>query len=103
MKTNNEHFQLIHAVQIDDIRRLLSTNNGEYAAACSLDFAKPPNVYDTFALRDSKGQQLLTQDWPYFRSSESRNAVIYRMPVPVSSCWNGISEKCFMGDHGMTS
>ncbi|KAF2758913.1 putative polysaccharide export protein [Pseudovirgaria hyperparasitica] len=74
----------------DDIFRLMQTNGGEYAAACALDFSKPPNFYDTFALRDSDGYETLMQTWPYFRSSASRNALKHNVPVPVSSCWNGI-------------
>ncbi|KAJ5557658.1 polysaccharide export protein (CAP59) [Penicillium frequentans] len=73
-----------------DVLRLLDTNQGEYAAACSLDFSKPPSFYDTFALRDSYGQEHVMQTWPYFRSSASRNAMTDMNPVPVASCWNGI-------------
>lgn len=69
---------------------LLNTNNGHYAAACSLDFSKPPLYYDTFALRDSDGHEHATQTWPFFRSLRSRNAMYSGKPVPVSSCWNGI-------------
>ncbi|KAK2855668.1 hypothetical protein FQN49_004966, partial [Arthroderma sp. PD_2] len=72
-----------------DIRRLLSTRGGNYAAACSLDFSKPPNFYDTFALRDSEGHDHLMQTWPYFRSRASRQALKYSQPIPVKSCWNG--------------
>ncbi|GKT41892.1 uncharacterized protein ColSpa_02073 [Colletotrichum spaethianum] len=75
----------------DDVLALLDTNNGLYAAACSLDFAQPPYYYDTFALRDSAGQAHLMQTWPYFRSKESRKALeAYSDAVPVRSCWNGI-------------
>ncbi|EAQ87609.1 hypothetical protein CHGG_04228 [Chaetomium globosum CBS 148.51] len=58
---------------------------------CSLDFSKPPSFYDTFALRDSRGQEHASQTWPYFRSSKSRNAMVSAEPVRVSSCWNGIA------------
>lgn len=74
----------------EDILTLLSTNSGKYAAACSLDFSKPPLFYDTFALRDIDGNKPITQTWPYFQSSTSRNALISNQPVPVQSCWNGI-------------
>lgn len=57
---------------------------------CSLDFSKPPNYYDTFALRDISGAKAVTQTWPFFLASESRHALIYNDPVPVKSCWNGI-------------
>ncbi|KAF2421468.1 polysaccharide export protein [Tothia fuscella] len=73
-----------------DVLKLLNTNNGEYAAACSLDYARPPHYYDTFALRDHDGYEHVMQTWPYFRSGTSRNAMKRHSPVPVSSCWNGI-------------
>lgn len=73
-----------------DVRNLLSTRNGEYAAACSLDFKTPPEFYDTFALRDSEGQDYLMQTWPFFRSRASRRAMKANTAVPVASCWNGI-------------
>ncbi|KAH6856101.1 glycosyltransferase family 69 protein [Chaetomium sp. MPI-CAGE-AT-0009] len=75
---------------VADVLNLLKTNNGHYAAACSLDFSKPPSFYDTFALRDSRGHEHASQTWPYFRSSKSRKAMVNAEPVPVSSCWNGI-------------
>lgn len=74
----------------DDVLRLLDTNGGEYAAACSLDFSKPPYFYDTFALRDSEGHEAIMQTWPYFRSYASRYAAERFLPVPVASCWNGM-------------
>ncbi|KAL2045937.1 hypothetical protein ABVK25_011914 [Lepraria finkii] len=74
----------------DDVTILLATRDGDYAAACSLDFAKPPHYYDTFALRDSDGHEAVTSTFPYFRSKASRNAIISGQPVPVQSCWNGI-------------
>ncbi|KAJ5612914.1 hypothetical protein N7510_006108 [Penicillium lagena] len=74
----------------DDVMTLLNTNHGEYAAACSLDFSKPPRYYDTFALRDSDGHKHVMQTWPYFRSSKSRAAMKSMSPVPVKSCWNGM-------------
>ncbi|KAF9888427.1 hypothetical protein FE257_008705 [Aspergillus nanangensis] len=74
----------------DDVINLISTNNGEYGAACSLDFSKPPLYYDTFALRDSQGHEHLMQSWPFFRSKKSRNAMKALSPVPVASCWNGM-------------
>ncbi|CAI7660629.1 unnamed protein product [Penicillium crustosum] len=73
-----------------DVLELLHTNDGEYAAACALDFSKPPNYYDTFALRDSKGHEPIMQTWPYFSSAASRHAMKNMSPVPVTSCWNGM-------------
>ncbi|CAL5871926.1 uncharacterized protein PFLUO_LOCUS6181 [Penicillium psychrofluorescens] len=73
-----------------DILELLNTNKGAYAAACSLDFSKPPDYYDTFALRDIDGHEAVMQQWPYFRAEPSRRAIKNMSPVPVSSCWNGM-------------
>ncbi len=73
----------------DDVLNLLQTRDGEYAAACSLDFESPPAFYDTFALRDSEGYPALMQTWPFFRSSASRNAAMTNQPIPIRSCWNG--------------
>ncbi|KAK5117431.1 hypothetical protein LTR85_008816 [Meristemomyces frigidus] len=74
----------------DDVRTLLATRSGDYAAACALDFKRPPMFYDTFALRDAEGYEPLMETWPYFQSSQSREAVIHGRPIPVASCWNGM-------------
>lgn len=74
----------------NDVLRLLDTNGGDYAAACSMDFSKAPYFYDTFALRDSEGHEAVMQTWPYFRSRDSRHAIKQHRPIPVTSCWNGI-------------
>ncbi|CAF9914664.1 MAG: hypothetical protein ALECFALPRED_009665 [Alectoria fallacina] len=74
----------------EDVTTLLATRDGDYSAACSLDFAKPPHYYDTFALRDKDGHEAVTSTFPYFRSEASRSAMISGHPVPVQSCWNGI-------------
>lgn len=80
-------------LQAQDVLALLDTNRGVYAAACSLDFNKPPLYYDTFALRDSDGKPTLMQTWPYFESRLSRDAMIANAEaVPVKSCWNGIGK-----------
>ena len=75
---------------IQDVLELLGTREGEYAAACSMDFAKPPAYYDTFALRDSNGHEAATSYFPFFRSKASRDAMTKGIPVPVQSCWNGM-------------
>ncbi|KAJ5165044.1 Mannosyltransferase 1 CMT1 [Penicillium coprophilum] len=74
----------------NDVLRLLDTNDGEYGAACSLDFSKPPSFYDTFALRDSNGHEPIMQTWPYFTSAASRQGMRDMSAVPVASCWNGM-------------
>jgi Cryptococcal mannosyltransferase 1 len=83
-------FLLITLTQTEDALTLLNTNDGEYAAACAMDYARPPEYYDTFALRDADGAATFMQTWPYFRSSASRAAVKRNRPVPVASCWNGM-------------
>ena len=75
---------------LHDVLILLNTNNEEYAAACSLDFSKPPHYYDTFALRDFEGHEAVMSTWPYFRAHASRSAIKLGQPVPVKSCWNGM-------------
>ncbi|KAF2023587.1 hypothetical protein EK21DRAFT_105211 [Setomelanomma holmii] len=73
-----------------DALQLLGTNNGEYAAACAMDFKTPPQFYDTFALRDAEGSEILMQTWPYFRARKSRHALLAKRPTPVASCWSGM-------------
>lgn len=99
LAAQGEHFDTILflndvAFDPEDVMKLLDTNGGDYAAACSLDFSKPPYFYDTFALRDSQGHEAIMQTWPYFRSSVSRQAAEKFLPIPVASCWNGMGEYC---------
>ncbi|KAJ5089194.1 hypothetical protein N7532_007878 [Penicillium argentinense] len=68
----------------NDIFELLDTNDGDYAAACSLDFSKPPNYYDTFALRDASGHEAVMSTWPFFGDPVSRYAIKNMAPVPVT-------------------
>ncbi|CAF9936630.1 MAG: hypothetical protein HETSPECPRED_010394 [Heterodermia speciosa] len=75
---------------VDDILNLINTRDGDYAAACSMDYSKPPAYYDTFALRDIEGYEAVTSTFPYFRSRISRRAILAGQPVPVQSCWNGM-------------
>ncbi|RDL38575.1 uncharacterized protein BP5553_02915 [Venustampulla echinocandica] len=76
----------------EDIATLLSTREGNYAAACSLDFSSSADsYYDTFALRDFFGLKTGTASFPYFTTRVSREALLSLQPVPVKSCWNGIA------------
>ncbi|KAI9663435.1 MAG: hypothetical protein M1829_006073 [Trizodia sp. TS-e1964] len=77
--------------QTDDVLNLLYTRDGNYAAACALDFHDPPIFYDTFALRDSAAHPAVSQHFPYFGTMASRHAIITGQPVPVQSCWNGMA------------
>ncbi|KAJ4289447.1 hypothetical protein N0V88_006927 [Collariella sp. IMI 366227] len=74
---------------VPDILTLLTTNAGQYAAACSLD-SLAPSFYDTFALRDIHGHEYASQTFPLLPRLPSRRAMLRGGPVPVASCWNGI-------------
>jgi hypothetical protein len=76
--------------QTDDVRTLLATRQGDYAAACALDFKHAPAFYDTFALRDAEGHAPMTDIWPFFRARRSLEPLMRGQPVPVASCWNGM-------------
>lgn len=69
---------------------LLQTREGKYAAACSMDFKYSSQYYDTFALRDDKGQKTVSNFWPWFLSSTSRESARRSEPILVESCWNGM-------------
>lgn len=78
-----------------DVLSLLATNGGSYSAACALDFHYPARVatyYDTFALRDTNGEQTLSVQYPYFRPSSpsSLHPILAGNAARVSSCWNGM-------------
>ncbi|KAK1140659.1 hypothetical protein N8T08_009972 [Aspergillus melleus] len=81
---------VVFTMQTTDVLRLLDTNNGDYAAACALDFSHPPRYHDSGALRDSQGHRPIMSTWPLFRAADSRRAMQTLSPVPVASCWNGI-------------
>lgn len=75
----------------EDVLTLLSTRDGDYAAACALDFSSnPEKYYDTFALRDITGQKTATLTYPYFSHSPSITLLNHLSPIPVKSCWNGM-------------
>ena len=74
----------------EDFVTLLHTRHGHYAAACSMDFKRPPHYYDTFALRDDQGQKTASNFWPWFLSPASRQLARQSEPIPVQSCWNGM-------------
>lgn len=76
--------------QVEDIVTLFETRDGEYAAACSMDYKSPPTYYDTFALRDDFGLKTVSLYWPWFQSPTSRASALRNEPVQVASCWNGI-------------
>jgi Cryptococcal mannosyltransferase 1 len=78
----------------DDALELLSTRNGDYAAACGFDYHRlRPTIsfYDQFATRDIDGQELTSLFYPYFAPSESRDTLLSGSPAQVKSCWSGIA------------
>ncbi|KAJ0107851.1 polysaccharide export protein [Diaporthe amygdali] len=75
---------------VEDFLTLLHTRGGAYAAACSMDYKRPPAYYDTFALRDGEGRKTASNYWPWFQGGPSRAAALRSEPVRVASCWNGM-------------
>ena len=77
-----------------DALSLLATNGGSYSVACSLDFHYPARLatyYDTFALRDTNGDETLSVQFPYFRpTTDSLPSILNGHSARVSSCWNGM-------------
>lgn len=95
--------QLTSEPKAEDVISLLNTRNGNYGAACGLDFMNPPwnhvsgraslhppGIYDDFATRDIEGHVLGAHLYPYFLSRKSKKALLSRKPVPAQSCWNGL-------------
>ena len=77
--------------QTEDVTTLLSTRDGNYAAACALDFGSvPTRYYDTFALRDARGLPTASLTYPFFHPGASLAALYALAPIPVRSCWNGL-------------
>ncbi|UJR38466.1 hypothetical protein I4U23_031134 [Adineta vaga] len=72
-----------------DAVRLLQTNDGDYAAACALDFINPIKFYDTFATRDAAGYSMGLPLYPYFSPGQSQLQIRQRDSlVHVKSCWS---------------
>lgn len=76
--------------QTEDFVTLLHTNDGNYAAACSMDFKYASQYYDTFALRDDEGRKTTSTFWPWFLSPTARAAATSLDPIRVEACWNGM-------------
>ena len=69
---------------------LFSTNAGDYAAACALDFIGPLKFYDTFATRDADGYPIGLPFFPFFARGAARAQLLATAPaVPVRACWGG--------------
>lgn len=72
----------------EDAIELLNTNEGNYDAACGLDFFG--EFYDIFATREVDGGWVGSGNYPYFADKTSRELLQANKPVPVYSCWNGM-------------
>jgi hypothetical protein len=74
-----------------DVIRLLQTNNGDYAAACALDFINPVKFYDTLATRDADGYSMGFIVYPFFSPGTSQSQLLRGDNlVQVKSCWSGM-------------
>jgi hypothetical protein len=73
-----------------DALDLLGTRDGEYAAACSVDTGDSIRLGDASALRDDRGQALVSSYWPWFLSPAAASGVKSGLPTRVYSCWNGL-------------
>lgn len=76
-------------VEPESVIELLETADGAYDMACGLDFAHF-GAYDMWVLRDRIGH-LASGIWPYFFDAADYTAMKEGAPVPVFTCWNGIT------------
>jgi glycosyltransferase involved in cell wall biosynthesis len=72
----------------DQLLDLITTNEGDYDMACSLDFYY--QFYDVLVTRDLTGFWF-SGYYPYTRHPESQANLTKGLPFKVRSCWNGIS------------
>ncbi|TIB96773.1 hypothetical protein E3Q18_02992 [Wallemia mellicola] len=69
--------------------RLLNTRNGDYDQVCAFDYFKI-GVYNTWVTRDTC-QRRVKPVWPHFQDKHSINLLRQDKPIPVNSCWNGLT------------
>ncbi|TIB06863.1 hypothetical protein E3P96_00029 [Wallemia ichthyophaga] len=69
--------------------RLLNTRNGAYDQVCAFDFFKI-GLYDTWVTRDTCSRRTKVV-WPYYQDAHSIDLLRRGEPIPVNSCWNGIT------------
>ncbi|KAK4232483.1 glycosyltransferase family 69 protein [Podospora fimiseda] len=79
---------------IDAAHLLLNTNNGNYLAACAVDFFQPHKLYDVYALRDADGYASYQTLFPFFenrgRGLSRADVLAQKDAVRVKSCWGGM-------------
>ncbi|KAG0695010.1 glycosyltransferase family 69 protein [Suillus ampliporus] len=76
-------------IEPESFVELLETNGGDYDVACGLDFGHF-GAYDMWVLRDRQAK-LASAIWPYFFDEGDYHAMQEDSPVPVFTCWNGIT------------
>lgn len=69
--------------------RLLNTRNGAYDQVCAFDYFKI-GLYDTWVTRDTCSRRTKVV-WPYYQDAHSIDLLRRGEPIPVNSCWNGIT------------
>ena len=72
----------------EDIVKLVFTNDGNYDAACGMDFNDKFYVAKNSKELDGKR---FGRYFPYMHNKESQDAYINGEPIRVSSCWSGVS------------
>ena len=93
---DDEFNEFNHVVFFNDVYfdwfsvvRLIETKNGNYDQVCAFDYFKI-GLYDTWVTRDSCGRRVKPV-WPHFQDHHSIKLLREGKPIPVTSCWNGIT------------
>ncbi|KAF8629855.1 hypothetical protein AX15_003217 [Amanita polypyramis BW_CC] len=76
-------------VSAESILELLRTRDGNWDMICGLDLSFW-GLYDAWVIRDQFGK-LVSSAWPYFLEESGRKSLMADEPVPVFTCWNGIT------------
>ncbi|KPI34956.1 uncharacterized protein AB675_3854 [Cyphellophora attinorum] len=86
---NDVYFDPVEILQL-----IFATNDGNYRAACAVDFINPFKFYDTFASRDLGGYSMGVPFFPWFsRGGDPRthdDVIQGKDAVRVRSCWGGM-------------
>ena len=76
-------------VEAESIVELLNTNSGDWDMVCGMDLSYW-GLYDAWVTRDALGR-IVPSKWPYFFEDAGMKNSVNDDPVPVFSCWNGIT------------
>lgn len=69
---------------------LLNTRDGDYAAACSLDFQCPNKRLNVAVLHHDLGRRSASPSWARHYSKNPRDAARDEAPFPMYSCGGGL-------------